>query len=418
MKTNGTLLTKRLFISAILLISFLPGFSQPDYVFKNPTLVSGTDRTVGAQYLFQNVKLGVDAYVTIKSLSPGISIATFDDNANGGFDEAFQPRITAAGRTTGYAEFDFDFVLANTKIPLPQVNIPATSIDVDGSGTKTTGLHEVDEYMTPGLYFVDYDMVGTDLEIIFGAVSVIGRNTMGAEKVLIDTVAREAMFTVNYVATSAFTARIGLENHNNSSTTRQRSVYFQRFFFMNSFLPTNNLTSFTGNRPKNDVVVLNWKMNTQHQFTIATIERSSNGTSFESIAQLAMQGKNISTYTDNTAGSNSNFYRLKMTDNTGKITYSSVVYLKADTKGEKMNVFPSMVTADYTNVSYKTERAAVAKVALYDQSGRMMLTQDVMLAAGSNTIALNGLSRFNKGQYVVMVSGQDFRHAQQIQINR
>ena len=108
-----------------------------------------------------------------------------------------------------------------------------------------------------------------------------------------------------------------------------------------------------------------------------------------------------------------------MTESSGKITYSTVVYIKSGAStAEKMNVFPSVVSADYTNINYTTDRSGTAKIALYDQSGRIVMSQDVIVSAGSNTFSINGLSRFNKGQYIMSVSGNDFKYAKQILITK
>ena len=226
------------------------------------------------------------------------------------------------------------------------------------------------------------------------------------------------MFSVIYPNTSTMTVRIGLDNQLNGATTRQRSVYFKRFYFPNSFLPVNNLRSFSGNRPKNNQVTLNWTMNSQHHFISTSIEKSSNGTNFSTVGQVAVQARTISSFIDHSSDNSSAYYRLKMIENTGKISYSNVIYIRSESTGGKINVFPSVVSSDYTNINYTTDRAGTAKIAVFDQAGRMMLTQDVNLSAGSNVFAINGLSRFNKGQYIVSVSGADFRYAQQIQVTR
>ncbi len=418
MKANGNPLKATLF-GIILTIVSLAGYAQPDFTFKNSTIISGKDGEVGTSYRFPTVKTGVDAIVLISFISTDIKIVDFDDNKNGGFDEAFQPRLQAKGNTSGYAEFVITFVGAGTSIPMVQSEVPATSIDVDGYKSAKDSMFEFDEFMIPGTYVLDYDMVGTDLGFKYTPGGITGKNKKGLEKTLIDTIALEAMFSVIYPSATSITIRIGLDNQRNGSETRQRSVYFKRFFFPNSFLPVNNLASFSGNRSNNSQVVLNWKMNKQHSYARAIIEKSSNGTSFGTIGQVSVQGKDFSSFTDNTAENASSFYRLKMIESSGKITYSTVVYIKSGTTlPGKINVFPSIVATDYTNINYASDRAGTAKIALYDQSGRMVLSQDVNLSVGSNTFSVNGLSRFNKGQYIVSVSGNDFKYAQQIQITK
>jgi hypothetical protein len=413
MKTNGTLIR----IYFLLLLFALYGaaaISQPVYAFKNSVLVSGTDREVGAIYRFPNSKVGIDVLVQITALSPGITIATFDDNMNGGFNDAFQPRITAAGKTDGYAEFNFRFVLTGTSIQIPQIEIPATSIDVDGGGS----LREFDEYLTPSPVLVDFDMIGTNLDIQFNGTSVLGKNKTGAEKDLIDTIAVEAMFTVKYLLASQFTARIGLENKGNNAATRQRSVYFAPFTYANSFLPISNLANFAGNRNNNDQATLNWQMRNGHDYVTAVVEKSENGTSFSAIGQVNMQEINSAIFLDNASKSTPAYYRLRMVDRGGRSSYSQVLYLKIQSTQNKtsLSVYPSVIT-DNANVNFASSNAGNAKITLYDLNGRLVLNKDVRTQEGMNTVAFMGLSRLSKGQYVVVVEEGANRSARQIQVH-
>jgi len=414
MKTNRTFFKSTLLSICLVTILSLIGFSQPDYVFKNPSLISGTNKQIGAIYRFPLVKTGIDAIVSINNITANISIVDFDDSLNGGFKEAFQPRIQAQGNTKGYAEFTITFVASGTIIPVVMTEVPATSIDVDGNKSATDSMFEFDEYITPGTYQLDYDLVNTDLRFIFSTGSVTGRNSRGLEKALIDTMAMEAMFSVVYPNVNSFTVRIGLDNHQNGSTTRQRSVYFKRFFFQNSFLPVSNLLSFSGNRNANNEVFLNWTMSSLHDYAVADIEKSVNGHSFVSIGKVPVAGKSTSMFSDNSKTTSGAYYRLKMTDKNGKIGYSTLIYIRSDGNYGKMKVFPSMVN-DNTNITFASENAAPAKISLFDQGGSLVMKKDIAVQAGNNTIALTGLSQFSTGQYFVVVSAEGHQYTQKIQ---
>lgn len=414
MKTNFTIKLFSSLLVAMLLLLGAKSYSQPQYYFTNCTLESGKDKEVGAQYRFPKVKPGFDALVTIDHISDDIKIIDFDDNKNGGFDEAFQPRIQAKSMTTGYAEFTISFVYEGTTKPAEMAEVPATSIDVDGGKNKTEYLSEVDEYFTPGDHVVDFDMFGTDLDISFGAGSVTGRNKAGLEKTLIDTLAREAMFGVVYSKITSFTVRIGLDNQQSGSTTRQRSVYFARFFFPNSFLPINNLVSFTGTRKNESLVALNWKMNPGHGYNTAIIERSYDGVSFVTIGETGMYGKTIASFADNNSSNSSVYYRLKMIEKSGKASYSTVLFIRGN-GNTKLSVYPSVVT-DNANISFKTSKAGLVSVNLFDLSGKMLMKKSMSTDAGQNTISVNGLSSFSAGQYIVVLQTGESTNTQRIQI--
>lgn len=416
MKTNGTL--KTLTILFLFLVCFEAKiFSQPEYYFVNSSLVSGTDKSVGALYRFPLVKAGVDATVLINYISPNISIQDFDDNRNGGFDEAFQPRIRAAGKTAGYVEFVITFVRTGTNIPMPQSEIPATSIDVDGTLNKTDTMLEFDEYLTPGAYFLDYDLISTDIRYTYNTGRVMGKNFRGQEKALIDTMAMEAMFTVVYPNASSITVRIGLDNQLTNNTVRQRSVYFKRFQFTNSFLPLNNLVSFTGNRNRNGESILNWQLRAGHEYATAIVEKSTDGFSYSPAGDLGMSNKNSAAFTDMTSKNSAAYYRLRMVDKSGKSSLSAVLYMRSPNMqaSGKLNVYPSIVN-DNTNISFSADNTGNVSISLFDQSGRMILNKQMMVQSGTNTINLNGLNKFNNGQYVLVVNENGNRYARQLQL--
>lgn len=113
--------------------SIQSALAQPDYTFKNPSLISGTALQNGAKYKFPSVKTGVDAIVTVKSQTGGITLTDIDNNSTG-FDEAFQPYINVGKNSSGYVEFQIDFVnSANNNQTVMQPTVPVSCIDVDGA---------------------------------------------------------------------------------------------------------------------------------------------------------------------------------------------------------------------------------------------------------------------------------------------
>ena len=414
MKTNVPFPKSALLVLILLTVISVEGFSQPDYIFINSKLVSGTDKEVGAIYLFPSVKPGVDAFVSIDFISTDITIADFDDNKNGGFDEAFQPRIRAKGRTNGYAEFTISFVDEGTNTPALMKEVPATSIDVDGNTSTKDSMLEYDEYLTPDAYQLDYDMVSTDLAFTFTKGSVMGKNNRGLEKTLIDTVAKEAMYSVIYPNITTMTVRIGLDNRLPGSTTRQRSVYFQKFFFQNSFLPLSNLLSFSGNRNAANEVVLDWKMSNQHEYTVTSVEKSTNGTLFTSIGQVSVPGKSSASFTDIAKTNGGAYYRLRLTDKNGKKVYSTIIFIKSYDIAAKLSVYPSIVN-DNTTIRFSSDKSGSSKISVFDQAGRLMIKKDIRTQSGNNTIALTGLSQLSTGQYIVVLSANGRNSTQKIQ---
>jgi hypothetical protein len=92
--------------------------------------------------------------LTITAITGGLTLDVLDDNSSG-FDEAFQPTITAPAHSKGYVEFSIQFVTAGTTTPQVQTEIPVTPIDVDG---KNGNVYEFDEIYRYNASYVDYNM--------------------------------------------------------------------------------------------------------------------------------------------------------------------------------------------------------------------------------------------------------------------
>jgi hypothetical protein len=416
MKTNGTLITLKktwlLALVPLLLATPILAQSGADFNFINSSLISGTDRLAGSIYCFTNVRAGVDCRVSIVSITAGTSVATVDDNsANTGYIEAFQPRIQVNGRTRGYAEFKFRFVKAGTNTDTVMNEIPATSIDIDGNGSGPDSLLEFDEYLLPASYIIDYDMLAGQLTFNMGANSILGRHRAAIEYDGIDTSGRSVMFTVVYPHASTFSVRIGVDNNKNGSTTRQRSVYFKRFVYPNSFLPVKELRSFAG-VAENDAVRLNWSMNRGHNILSADVERSWDGARFTRVHTAPMANELNNSFVQKGATGNA-YYRLKLTDANGKISYSEVLFIKNASGSQGFKVYPSVIS-DYTTVNFSAALAGSATLSIMDNNGRIIKKQIIAVQQGFNSAVVNGLDQAPAGMYVAVLSGAGYRYTQKI----
>lgn len=106
-----------------------------------------------------------------------------------------------------------------------------------------------------------------------------------------------------------------------------------------------------------------------------------------------------------------------MVDKSGKSSLSAVLYMRSPNMqaSGKLNVYPSIVN-DNTNISFSADNTGNVSISLFDQSGRMILNKQMMVQSGTNTINLNGLNKFNNGQYVLVVNENGNRYARQLQL--
>ncbi|HEX4373375.1 MAG TPA: hypothetical protein VHZ50_08755, partial [Puia sp.] len=134
-------------IAALMMIMFSLSFLSigqsliPHLSFRNPSLVSGNDKAVGAIYRFSNVTTGVDALLKISGTSSSDVVLNDLDITSTGYDSAFQPlinlnnssKIKSGVKTDWYMEFQISFVTAGTNLPTIVAAFNSTILDNDGN---------------------------------------------------------------------------------------------------------------------------------------------------------------------------------------------------------------------------------------------------------------------------------------------
>jgi hypothetical protein len=136
-----------------------------------------------------------------------------------------------------------------------------------------------------------------------------------------------------------------------------------------------DLINFTASQKNNDAL-LNWRTENEKDINNYAVERSYTGTGFTQVATVPAKNNTVNTYTytDNNAITNSAnaryiFYRLKITDNTGKYKYSDVARI-ALSKTPQVTIGPSPFT-DHVSV-YSND--AIKHIAVYDVEGKLVHT--------------------------------------------
>jgi hypothetical protein len=404
MKTNGTrFVIMAVFAELLLLIAFT-ATAQPDYVFKNGTLVSGTDKKEGAKYRFNNVRPLTDAFVTITKIDK-VTLTQLDGPS--GFDEAFQPYIKCPAKTKGYVEFRFDFLVHNTNLPKLMLEVPVTAIDVDGYVFPDEKVYEFDEFDNSLTNLVLWDLVGTALNVNYRGNSVAALNKTAKDYPGIDTVQRDVMFTMVYAAVTSITIRAGVDNKSKTEVERLRSDYFKRFTYAGAQLARPALVTFTG-LEKTNKVELNWTLDQDNLVKQVVIEKGNSPTTFSAIRELSLTGDQTRfNYTDVTGVNGVAYYRLKMTSINGTVSYSNMLTFRTNNNGSTpFKVFPSVVNSSVT-VAVKGDKTGTASFQLLDYAGRVVKQQNITVQEGNNNVMVNGLENIITGNYVVSLKTGD-----------
>lgn len=115
-------------------------------------------------------------------------------------------------------------------------------------------------------------------------------------------------------------------------------------------------------------------------------------------------------YTDKSADNashNTIYYRLKIVDQSGEVSYSQTVAVKLNDNPTISNpvvkVFPNPYM-EKVNVSFDSKEAGIAQISLTNASGSIVKKLQQQVATGTNTITMNDLSGQGAGIYFLNVA--------------
>jgi hypothetical protein len=185
---------------------------------------------------------------------------------------------------------------------------------------------------------------------------------------------------------------------------------FSGFFVStaNFTLPVN-LSDFEASR-QGSTVVLQWHSYNESAIKEYLVERSESGTSFNeigSIAKSSMNGDNGYDFTDTKPLNGDNYYRLKIVDINGKISYSNILLVKTTRVNLSMLVYPNPVINTAT-LQFYTAAPAKYNVLITDQFGKVIQLIKGVSVEGINRLPLS-LSRYSTGTYFIVLTGDGLR---------
>ena len=167
-----------------------------------------------------------------------------------------------------------------------------------------------------------------------------------------------------------------------------------------------HLISFHGNMNKNNKVTLNWTVADNETVNSFEIERSTNGRDFTTVGVVFASEKfGTENYTFfETVSAEKLMYRLRMIDKSHDIDYSRILIFQTkslSTTGIKVIGNP---VNDKLTLSYSSNATQVVDVRVYDITGKILMSQKVNSADGTNMLSVPLNPTFKPGMYVVEVS--------------
>lgn len=153
-------------------------------------------------------------------------------------------------------------------------------------------------------------------------------------------------------------------------------------------LPVNWL-SFDVVKQGNDGF-LNWAVANEDANHHYELQRSTNNTSFTTIATVNKSTNGSTAYNYIDAGINNLsasvlYYRIKQVDINGRISYSDTRTLRLDIKGGQINIFPNPIKDGfYVNIPFTNPDSRKVKLNLISSNGQLISSKQITTAQASN----------------------------------
>jgi len=148
---------------------------------------------------------------------------------------------------------------------------------------------------------------------------------------------------------------------------------------------------------QNNRTTLNWKIESQSNFSHFEIERSSDGVNYNNINTTPFSNAGIYSYSDHDLSSSPvYYYRLKMVDRDGRFSYSEIISIQ--TKGKGHLTIAGNLVADHLTITGLNRQG---EIKIFDMAGKLLLKRNVQSQAMSLDISV-----LKSGMYILQYADE------------
>jgi hypothetical protein len=190
------------------------------------------------------------------------------------------------------------------------------------------------------------------------------------------------------------------------------TVVINRFDPYNCWPLATKLLHFNARKTAAGALV-DWRISSGSEIKEMHLERSANGSYFEHLAAVAPfvhpSGNDYYQYADISIGSPIvYYYRLKVTETSGRVYYSSVAMIKNNLSPSlQLKASPNpVIQGKEITLLIVADKEQEASIRITDNSGRIHYLKKQLLNQGVNRVTILPAVVFSRGLYFVMLSGQ------------
>ena len=175
-----------------------------------------------------------------------------------------------------------------------------------------------------------------------------------------------------------------------------------------SWLLPFDIISFNATKYDN-AIKLNWETDREQNTSHFIVEKSNDGANFSFMQKVdaAVNSTTIKKYSlvDDKPLYGTNFYRLKMIDASGRLTYSDIVAVKFNSSSKEITVFPNPAQKEL-QVQIPATISGEAVLQVQDISGRILKEQTIQLNNSLFSTSIN-TTDLSKGIYLLVLRHGD-----------
>jgi hypothetical protein len=134
-------------------------------------------------------------------------------------------------------------------------------------------------------------------------------------------------------------------------------------------------------------VQIKWQVENEHSVKLYELQKSIDGINFIPIDTLQPHNNGFGTYIDRDTQPNpgDTYYRIRMEDQNGKISYSSIVKLFIPFGKPSIGIYPNPITDGIIHLQFKNQRPGRYGIRLLNPLGQSIITKQIESAGGNWT---------------------------------
>jgi hypothetical protein len=134
-------------------------------------------------------------------------------------------------------------------------------------------------------------------------------------------------------------------------------------------------------------VQIKWQVENEHSVKLYELQKSINGINFITIDTLQATNNGFGSYQywDRQPNPGDTYYRIRMEDENGKISYSSIAKLFIPFRKPSIGIYPNPITDGIIHLQFKNQRPGRYAIRLMNPLGQNIITKQIESAGGNWT---------------------------------